>query len=222
MDIGSSPSGSSRRAFLAGAAGLAGAMLLGGDAVFTASGLELLAAAEPAASVGYVDGSAGRSAATAMGGGGRVVPATSLRAGALNGRTVRVRVAGLTPGVGADIEHVVADLHLPSAADRRTTVPFFAFTHRRDAGGSAPSRTMLAAASGLRAGVRVQVADAVAGASSRVAVFSSSERRGFSSLVPGVYLVALGGGVWDSARALPATDGAWAGAASVILEVAEA
>ena len=49
MDIGSSPSGSSRRAFLAGAAGLAGAMLLGGDAVFTASGLELLAAAEPAA-----------------------------------------------------------------------------------------------------------------------------------------------------------------------------
>ena len=187
-------SGHGRRAFLAGAAGLAGAALLSGDLGIGPSGLELLAGGAPAAPVGYVQP------------GGRVVPASSLRAGPLDGRGVVVRLAGLRGDVAGDAS-VLADLHLPSATRHGSTVPFYAYT-RRAGGSSTPARLGVAAARGARFGVYHQVTTA-AGRQDRVAVFASGRRSGMVPLVPGTYLVGLDG---DPV----------AGAAALVLEVAEA
>ena len=180
-------SGHGRRAFLAGAAGLAGAALLSGDLGIGPSGLEMLAAEAPAAQVGYLQPD------------GRVVPASSLRAGALDGRGVVVRLAGLRGHV-ADGASVLADLHLPSAARHGSTVPFYAYT-RRGERSSTPSRLGVAAARGARFGVYHQVTTA-AGRQDRVAVFASGRRSGMVPLVPGTYLVGLDGDPTDGATAI--------------------
>lgn len=180
-------SGHGRRAFLAGAAGLAGAALLSGDLGIGPSGLEMLAAEAPAAQVGYLQPD------------GRVVPASSLRAGALDGRGVVVRLAGLRGHVAGDAS-VLADLHLPSAARHGSTVPFYAYT-RRGGRSSTPSRLDVAAARGARFGVYHQVTTP-AGRQDRVAVFASGRRSGMVPLVPGTYLVGLDGNPVDGAAAL--------------------
>ena len=180
-------SGHGRRAFLAGAAGLAGAALLSGDLGIGPSGLEMLAAEAPAAQVGYLQPD------------GRVVPASSLRAGALDGRGVVVRLAGLRGHVAGDAS-VLADLHLPSATRHGSTVPFYAYTRRADSS-STPSRLGVAAARGARFGVYHQVTTA-AGRQDRVAVFASGRRSGMVPLVPGTYLVGLDGDPADGATAI--------------------
>lgn len=208
----------SRRGFLAGAAGLAGALLLGGDRVFEPLGLEALAAADPAASVGYVSGSGGRSAAEALVAGAQVVPASAVPA-ALGGAVVSLRTVGFTPGLGTDVSMAAADVHLPSAANPSATVPFFALTQRAGSVSSAV-RTSVVAGRGLRLGVRTSVMT-TSGTRARVAVFTSTVRRGYPSLAPGVYLVGLDAAEWDRESTLPSLDdsAAWSGRASVVLQV---
>lgn len=224
------PSGSRRQFLLAGSAAIAGAMLLGGDVVSLPSGLELLASsAGPRIPMAYIKGSAGAgSLAAALAGPSRAaVPAAGMRvADSLAGRSVRVSVRGFSSPSHAQrsssFGRVLLDAHVPSPSDPSHTIPFYAFTFRRDpsVSQSMPSTLHAAAGRGLRLGLRLDTAGATATPAAATAVFASRPQRGLPTLQPGVYLLGLHDGMWSSATTLPSvTDAAWAGLPALVLVV---
>ena len=223
----SNPSASRRQFLLAGSAAVAGAVLLRGDLVSSPTGLELLAAGDgPRISVGYIEGSAGASSlAAALGGTRRIVPAAGMRgSSALVGKPGRMWVRGFASTGHADAASAVTlDAHIPSPSQRGETIPFYAFTHRRNPqpSTSAASRVQIASGRDLRIGFRL---DATVGAATQGAttVFTSRPKSGLPTLQPGVYLLGLQQGQWASAATLPPLDdSAWAGLQSLVLVVEE-
>ena len=221
--------GANRRQFLlAGSAAVAGALLLRGDLIGSPSGLQLLADSDgPRIPVAYVEGSAGAtSLVAALAGPSRAVPAAGMRAtGSSAGGPARVSVKGFASARhaqrDASYSKVLLDAHLPSPADHAQTIPFFAFTFRRDPAVSQSAASNLHVASGraLRVGFRL---DAPAGAAEAAAttVFTSRPQRGLPTLQPGVYLLGLQQGMWAGATSLPAADDpAWASLPSLVLVV---
>lgn len=227
---------SSRRQFLLGGSALvAGAVLLGGDLLSSSpSGLQLMAdGGGPRIPVAYLDGSAGAgSLAAALSGSRRAVPAAGMRTTRpLAAAASRVAVLGFAAASHAQRDSgfakVLLDAHVPSPAQRDQTLPFYAFTFRRDpaASVSVPARMQVPAGRLLRMGFRMEAAEGAAGAAATAAttVFTSTPQRGLPTLQAGVYLLGLRQGMWSSATTLPAAgDRAWAELPSLVLLVEEA
>ena len=218
----------SRRQFLlAGSAAVAGALLLGGDLVGSPSGLQLLAASDgPRIPVAYLEGSAGAlSLAAALAGSRWAIPAAGMRAAeSLASHAARVSVMGFASDAfarhNASYTKVLLDAHLPSSAQLDQTIPFYAFTYRRDPAVSQSATSHLHVASGraLRFGFRL---DAPVGAeAAATTVFTSRPQRGLPTLQPGVYLLGLLQGMWSGATSVPALgDPAWASLPSLVIVV---
>lgn len=221
------PGTSRRQLLLAGSAAVAGALLLGGDIIGSPSGLQLLAESDgPRIPVAYIEGSAGAATlVAALAGSRRAVPAAGMRASdSLVGRPARVSVTGFAAAHHAQRESsyskVLLDAHIPSPAHHDQTIPFYAFTFRRDpaVSQSATSRLHVASGRALRVGFRL---DAPVGAeAAATTVFTSRAQRGLPTLQSGVYLLGLQQGMWAGATSLPAADdAAWAGLPSLVLVV---
>ena len=217
----------SRRQFLLAASGTAaGALLLGGDLFSAPSGLQLLADSTGLrVPVAYVEGSSGATslAAALSGASRRALPAAGLRAAeSLVGRPARLTVQGFASGRHGQRDFgqatVLLDAHVPSPANHGQTIPFYAFTFRRDpvVSQSTPSRLHLVRGLALRVGFRLV---ATQGASATT-VFTSRPQRALPTLQPGVYLLGLQQGMWAGATKLPAVDdAAWAALPSLVVVV---
>lgn len=216
-----------RQFLLAGSAAVAGALLLGGDLVGSPSGLQLLASSDgPRIPVAFIEGSAGAlSLAAALVGSARAVPAVGMRAAeSLAKSAARVSVMGFASDAFARYNplyaKVLLDAHVPSPAQHDATIPFYAFTYRRDpaVSQSATSHLLVASGRALRFGFRL---DAPIGAeAAATAVFTSRPQRGLPTLQPGVYLLGLLQGMWSGTTSLPALgDPAWASLPSLVLVV---
>ena len=221
--------GGNRRQFLlASSAAAAGALLFRGDLVTSPTGLQLLAASlGPRIPVAYIEGSAGSSSlAAALGGPRRVVPAAGVRAAdSLAGRAGRVSVRGFASSTYAQqspaFSKVLLDAHVPSPTHLDQTIPFYAFTFRRDPAVSlsSASRLRITKGRGLRVGFRLEAPDS-ASTQAATTVFTSRPQRELPTLQPGVYLLGLQQGMFDSASTLPAIDdSAWATLPSLVLVV---
>lgn len=218
----------SRRQFLlAGSAAVAGALLLGGDLVGSPSGLQLLASGDgPRIPVAFLEGSAGAlSLAAALAGSPRALPAAGIRAAeSLASSAARVSVMGFASDAFAQhnssYAKVLLDAHLPSPAKLDQTIPFYAFTYRRDPAVSQSATSHLHVASGraLRFGLRLDAS--VGTEAAATTVFTSRPQRGLPTLQPGVYLLGLLQGMWSGATSVPALgDPAWASLPSLVVVV---
>jgi hypothetical protein len=234
---------SSRRQFLlAGSVAAGAALFLGGDMLKLPSGLETLADAPGLRiPVAFVEGSgtATSLAAALAGGGARAIPAAGLRSASAAIHAATVSVQGFASAVHASRDgayrHVLVDALVPSPVRAGETLPYYAWTFRRDPAVSQSSvtRMRLAPASGLRVGVsldavRGAVADGsnVAGGSASTAaapstvVFSGRPRRDLPTFQSGVYLLGLEQGMWSRPVTLPALDSpAWESLPSVVMVV---
>ncbi len=226
-----------RRSFLIGGSAVVSAVLLAGDFVPGPSGLDnMAAAAGPRISVGYVEGSAGAVSLSSLVASGRtrVVPAAGMRSGSadLAGKPVNLMISGFTPGLAASssspFSTVFLDAHIPSTDPLHagTTVPFYAWTFRRDPApmSAAPTRFRVGSGRGPRVGFSLDAApDASSSAAPRTpatAVFTSGRQRGLVKLQPGIYLLGLSPGAWLTPRALPSIgDPAWVDLASMVVSV---
>lgn len=225
------PTASSRRQFLlAGSAALTGAFLLGSDLVAAPSGLQRLADSPGArVPIAYVEGSASSSslAQALSSGNARAVPAAGLRSsGSLLGSGFRATVHGFAAAAhsqrAAAFSSVLVDALVPLPAPQADPIPFYAFTFRRDpvVSVSGPAALRVAAADGLRMGVRVNALDDSGTDAPATAVFTSGRERHLPTLCPGVYLLGLQQGMFAQATALPALDDAgWASLPAVVLVV---
>jgi hypothetical protein len=229
--------GVDRRQFLA-AAGAMGATgwLLGPNALADQhdGGVmgDLARSAGRTLSVGYVLGS--RAAGGAFAGlkaGARVVPAARLRAGdrALHGpATIGVLgvTAGLDHAVAGGLSHLYLDALVPAPRplDQDTTLPFFAWslTPGSPARQSPPVSFATTISSTPRLAFSIDAPGAVAGPGQ--AVFTTGRNSGMAKLREGLYLLAVGDGVWDRERTLPdpANEADWAGLLSMLVRVAPA
>jgi hypothetical protein len=228
-DPAASPTTGTRRQFLvAGSAAAAGALLLGGDMFSGPSGLERLAdSSGPRIPVAFVEGSGGATslAAALAGTSRRALPAAGMRArDSLAGRPARLSVLGFASGHQgqADFGHptVLLDALVPSPSNHARTIPFYAFTFRRDpsVSRSAPSRMHLVSGGALRVGFQLATTRAAGGSASTV--FTSRPQRSLPTLQPGIYLLGLEEGMWAAATGLPAIDDpGWTGLPSLALMV---
>jgi hypothetical protein len=223
-----SPTIGRRQLLLAGSAAAVGALMLGGDVFTGPSGLERLAnSAGPRIPVAFVEGSAGAtSLAEALGGAARrALPAAGMRAGeALAGRAALLSVLGFASGRHgqADFGHatVLLDALVPSSSNHGRTIPFYAFTFRREPAVSQSTLSRMHVASGgdLRVGLQLVTTGATGGSASTV--FTSHPQRSMPTFRPGIYLLGLEPGMWADATDLPALDDpAWAGLPSLVVAV---
>lgn len=223
------PTTGSRRQFLVGGSAAAlGALLLGGDMFSGPSGLERLAdSSGPRIPVAFIEGSGGvTSLAAALDGTSRrALPAAGMRASdLLAGRPARLSVLGF-----ASVRHgqrdfghatVLLDALVPSPSNRGQTIPFYAFTFRRDpsVNQSAPSRVHVASGGPLRVGLQLETTHATGGPASTV--FTSRPQRYLPTLQPGIFLLGLEQGMWAGATHLPAVDDpGWTGLPSLVVKV---
>lgn len=225
---GASPTTGRRQFLLAGSATAVGALLLGGDMFSGPSGLERLADSSGARiPVAFIEGSAGVAslAAALAGTPRRALPAAGMRAiDSLAGRAARLSVMGFasTRHGHGDFGHatVLLDALVPSPANRGHTIPFYAFTFRRDPSvtQSAPSRVHVASGGPLRVGLQLETSYAVGGSASTV--FTTRPQRSLPTLQPGIYLLGLEQGMWAGATNLPAVDDpGWTGLPSLVVKV---
>lgn len=220
---------SSRRRFIVGGSAAAvGTLLLGGDMFSGPSGLERLAdSSGPRIPVAFIEGSGGVTslAAALAGTARRALPAAGMRAiDSLAGRAARLSVLGFASGRHGqgDFGHatVLLDALVPSPSKPGQTIPFYAFTFRRDPSvtQSAPSRVHVASGGPLRVGLQLETTSATAGSASTV--FTSRPQRSLPTLQPGIYLLGLEPGMWAGATNLPAVhDPGWTGLPSLVVKV---
>lgn len=222
------PSGTRRQFLLAGSAAAAGALLLGGDVFDAPSGLELLAESTgPRIPVAFIEGSGGATslAAALTGTSRRALPAKGLRAvESLVGRPARVIVRGFASSRHElrDFGHstVLLDAHVPSPVNHRQTIPFYAFTFRRDPSVSQSTVSRLHLESGRALRVGFQLVTTGGGSASAATVFTSRPQHALPTLQPGVYLLGLEQGMWSGVASLPAVgDPAWADLPSLVVVV---
>lgn len=222
------PTATRRQFLLAGSAAAAGALLLGGDVFSGPSGLERLAKiGGPRIPVAFIEGSAGATslAAALVGASRRAVPAEGMRAAvSLAGRAAQLSVLGF-----ASSRHglrdfgqatVWLDALVPSPSDLSQTIPFYAFTFRRDpsVSTSVPSRMHVASGDALRVGL--QLVTTSAGEGSASTVFTSRPQRSLPTLQPGIYLLGLEQDMWSRPTSLPAIDDeGWTGLPSLVVMV---
>jgi len=220
--------GTRRQFLLAGSAAAAGAFLVGGDLFSAPSGLQLLAdSATPRIAVAYVAGSGGATslAAALAGTSRRALPAAGLRpAQSLAGRPARLTVQGFASGRHGQRDSrqatVLLDAHVPSPTKPDETIPFYAFTFRRDpsVSQSTASRLHLVPGRALRVGFRLMTTEGAV--TTATTVFTSRSHRALPTLQPGVYLLGLQQGMWAGVTSLPAgDDAAWAGLPSLVVVV---
>lgn len=223
-----SPATGRRQFLLAGSAAAAGALLLGGDMFTGPSGLERLAnSTGPRIPVAFIEGSGGAtSLADALDGTSRrALPAVGMRGGdSLAGRPARLSVLGFASGRHgqADLGHatVLLDALVPSPSDHGQTIPFYAFTFRRDPAVSQSTQTRMHVVPGgaLRVGLRLVTPRATGGSASTV--FTSRPQRSVPTFQPGIYLLGLEQGMWAGATNLPAVDDPrWTGLPSLVVTV---
>ena len=224
---------SNRRQFLvASSAVAAGALLMSGDFT-TRSGLELLRSLEgPRIPVAYVSGSAGApSLAAALAAGlARAVPAVGLRPSADAGSEALVTFQGFSGGADVDsggatgFGRVLVDALVPSPVADGQTIPFYAWTYRRQPTPSASVASTLRVPAGrdLRFGVSVAADDGMIPGEASTTVFSSRRSNDVPTLRSGVYLLGLDEAAWSAPVSLPAVgDPAWRTLPSTVMVVEE-
>jgi hypothetical protein len=226
----------SRRQFLAASGGLAASYYaLGPNRAHDDDGPlgELARAGGRALSVGYVSGSHALAggASAALRAGARVLPAMHLRSGdpSLHG-TARIGVLGMSAGVdqavaaGLSAVHVDALVPGPRPLKQGTVLPFYAWSLQASPllRTSPPVAFTAEMERTPRLGFSIDAQGAAGGGGT--AVFTTGRQSGMAKLRQGLYLLALGEGVWDRERLLPdpADDAAWAGLASLLVTVAVA
>lgn len=220
--------GPSRRQFLlGGSAAVAGALLLSREATPAASGLQLLADSEgPRIPIAYLEGSDGAASladAFALGA-TTAVPATGLAGSDLPAGHATVRGFADASHAALGYDSVLLDGLVPSPAQRRETLPFYAFTHRAGATSPAAGTGRLHLRRDERMPLGFRMATTSAGiASAATHVFTRRPSRHLPTLRPGVYLLGLEAGMFASAGTLPAAGAAaWSSLPSVVLVVGAA
>ena len=232
-----------RRQFLAATGGLAATGMLLGPNGFTQDEDgplgEAVRTAGRALSVGYVVGSdAAESALGALARGARVVPATLMRSGS-GDQSVRgpaqIGVLGATAGVQAAVDAGMKGLHLDALVpapkpllgkiDGPDLLPFYAWSLT-----ASPASVHTTAGTSFaidfdrspRLGFKIEGVGT--GLTPGTAAFTTGSHSGMAKLRHGLYLLAVGEGVWDKPRALPdpADEAGWAGLVSLLVSVSPA
>lgn len=220
--------GSSRRQFLlGGAAVVAGAVLLSREVAPDASGLELLADSEgPRIPIAYLEGSDGASSladAFALGA-TSAVPAIGLAGSDVPAAHATVRGFADPSHTALGLDAVLLDGLVPSPAQRRETLPFFAFTHRSGAASQATGTGRLHLRRDERLPLGFRMATTSLGvAATATHVFTRRTSRQLPTLRPGVYLLGLEPGMFASPFTVPPVGAAaWSALPSVVLAVGAA
>jgi hypothetical protein len=224
----------SRRQFLAVSGGMAASYYaLGPNRAHQDDGAlgELVRAGGRALSVGYVSGShaVGATGAAALRAGARVLPALHLRSGdaSLHG-AARIGVAGMTAGLGQAVAAGLSGVHVNALVPNPRlleggVLPFYAWSlQATPLLRTSPPVAFTAELERMpRLAFSLDVQGDHAGAGTGTAVFTTGRQSGMAKLRQGLYLLALGEGVWDRERVLPdpADDAAWAGLASLLVTV---
>lgn len=195
-------------------------------------------AASRALSVGYVVGSdALEDAAGALVAGARVIPAGRMRAGTGEDDVrgpAQVGVLGATAGLQAAVDAGMKSVHLDALVpapkplfgkiDGPDVLPFFAWSLA-----AVPAMRVSPAMSfavqferSPRLGFAIDAPGS--GLDKGAAAFTARSNPGMARLRNGLYLLAVGEGVWDSTRALPdpTDEAAWNGLLSLLVTVSPA
>lgn len=232
-----------RRQFIAAGGGLAATGLLLGPNGFAQDGEEgplgdVVRSAGRALSVGYVVGSdVVENAAEALVAGARVVPALRMRSASgdesLKG-AARIGIVGASAGIQHAVDAGLKTLHLdalvpaPKALLGKVAgpdvLPFYAWAMLAGPTVHASPASMFGVEFARSPRLGFKIDGTGTGLAPGSTAFTTGSHSGMAKLRQGLYLLAVGEGVWDRERTVPhpADEAGWAGLLSMLVTVAPA